>query len=137
MVMIFRFKHQTAMAFIATAFTVLAGLTPLAYGAEDDEGGSTEMCVPLRQIDDSRIIDDRTILIRMLGSSPYRRIDLDHECSGLKAADSLSSATSISQICSQDVLRVFGSPIASQCTIERIVIIDEAEAKALLVTLKK
>ena len=75
-------------------------------------------------------------MLRVLGDPPYRRIDLTHECPGLAAAYSFSSATSISQLCRQDVLRVFRSPVASQCIIERISIIDEAEAKALLASRK-
>ena len=135
-----RFKRQLAAALTGTAFAVLAGFTPLAHGAQDEETGQAdqvEMCVPLRQIDDSRIIDDKTIVLRVLGDPPYRRIDLTHECPGLAAAYSFSSATSISQLCRQDVLRVFRSPVASQCIIERISIIDEAEAKALLASRKQ
>jgi len=135
--MSFAFKRQLAAALTGTAFAVLTGFMPSAHGAQDEENGQVEMCVPLRQIDDSRIIDDKTIVLRMLGASPYRRIDLAHECPGLAAADTFSSATSISQLCRQDVLRVFRSPIASQCIIERISIIDEAEAKALLASRKK
>ncbi len=139
--MIRTLNRQLAAALIGTVFAVLAGGAPVtygvAYGAEDDDGGNVETCVPIRQIDDSRIIDDKTIVLRTLGSTPYRRIDLTHECPGLVDADNFSSATSISQLCRQDVVRVFRSPIASQCTIERIVIIDEAEAKALLASRKK
>jgi len=120
-------QRKAALAGIALA--AAAAMIPSAFGAEV---GEAEMCVPLRQIDDSRVIDDKTILLRMLGSSPYRRIDLAHECTGLVTADSFNSATSIGQLCRQDILRIVREPIGSQCVIERIVIIDEAEAKELL-----
>ena len=119
---------------LAVTLAAFASLTACAYAAEV---GDVQMCVPLQQIDDSRVIDDKTILLRMVVGSPYRRIDLAHECFGLKMADSFMSATSISQLCKQDILRVVQEPIGSQCIIEKIVVIDEAEAKALLASRKK
>lgn len=100
--------------------------------AADDDIGETQMCVPLRQISDQRVIDDRTILLKMVVGPTYKRIDLARECSGLKAQGGFISATSISQLCRQDILRVTQEPIGSQCIIDKIVNIDEAEAKALI-----
>lgn len=113
-----------------------AGALPLG-GAQAADVGDVQMCVPLRQIDDSRIIDDKTIVLRMLSGSPYRRIDLAPECPGLRMADSFGSATSIGQLCRADVIRVHEDPVGSQCVIEQIVIIDEAEAKALIASRKR
>ncbi len=112
-----------------------------AYGAADEVTpgglGEAEMCVPLRQIDDSRVIDDKTILIKMVGGPLYKRIDLAYDCSGLKDEGAFASATSISQLCRNDILRVKQEPIGSQCIISRIVNIDEGEAKVLLAGRKK
>ncbi len=106
-------------------------------GASAAEIGDLQMCVALRQIDDSRVIDDKTILLRMTSGTPYRRIDLDPACPGLRMADSFSSATSIGQLCRSDVIRVHEDPVGSQCVIDQIVIIDEAEAKTLLASRKR
>lgn len=125
------------MTLLATVLAVVAGTAPLAWAADDDNIGDVQMCVPLRQIDDSRVIDDKTILLRVVAGSPYRRIDLAHECTGLSVAENFTSATTISQLCQQDILRVTQQPIGSQCVIDRIVVIDEAEAKALLARRKK
>ena len=122
------------IARLALTLAVAAGLSASAYAAEV---GDVQMCVPLRQIDDSRVIDDKTILLRMVVGAQYLRIDLAHECFGLKMADSFMSATSISQLCKQDILRVVQEPVGSQCIIDKIVVIDEAEAKALLASRKK
>ncbi len=102
--------------------------------AEGENAGETQMCVPLQQIDDRRVIDDKTILLKMVVGPSYKRIDLARPCSGLKSAGGFSSATSISQLCKQDILRVIQEPLSmgSQCIIDQIVTIDEAEAKALM-----
>ena len=89
--------------------------------AEGENAGETQMCVPLQQIDDRRVIDDKTILLKMVVGPSYKRIDLARPCSGL-------------QLCKQDILRVIQEPLSmgSQCIIDQIVTIDEAEAKALM-----
>lgn len=104
----------------------------VAVAAEGDEVGETQMCVPLQQISDRRVIDDRTILLKMVVGPTYKRIDLARDCRGLKAEGGFVSATSISKLCRQDILRVTQEPIGSQCIIDQIVTIDEAEAKALI-----
>ena len=115
---------------------MLAASAVLMNGAAA-EIGDVQMCVSLRQIDDSRVIDDETILLRLTSGTPYRRIDLDPGCPGLRMADSFSSATSIGQLCRSDVIRVHEDPVGSQCVIDQIVIIDEAEAKTLLASRKR
>ena len=103
-----------------------------AQAAQGDNVGETQMCVPLHQISDRRVIDDRTIVLKMVVGPTYKRIDLARDCAGLKAEGGFVSATSISQLCRQDILRVTQEPIGSQCIIDKIVTIDEAEAKALI-----
>jgi hypothetical protein len=115
----------------------LASVAVLAPTMSAADVGEVQMCVPLQQIDDSRVIDDKTILLRMVIGSPYRRVDLAHNCPGLKMAGNFMSATSISQLCRLDVVRVVQEPMGSQCIIERIVVIDEAEAKELLAARRK
>jgi len=134
-----RVKGRALGCFMALviALSSTVGFVPQAYAAEDDDVGETQMCVQLRQIDASRIIDDKTIVLRMLGRTPYVRIDLAHDCPGLVMADNFMSATSISQLCKQDIVRVVQEPIGSQCIIDRIVAIDEVEAKALLASRKR
>jgi hypothetical protein len=122
---------------LATASASMTGLSAGTFAGDQGGVGEVQMCVQLRQIDDSRIIDDKTIVLRMLGRTPYVRIDLAHDCPGLVMADSFMSATSISQLCRQDIVRVVQEPIGSQCIIDRIVAIDEAEAKALLASRKR
>lgn len=124
-------KRMCAAALIS-ASTVFSAQSISAQAAQGDTVGETQMCVPLQQIDDRRVIDDRTILLKMIPGPTYKRIDLARDCSGLKAEGGFVSSTSISQLCRQDILRVTQEPIGSQCIIDKIVTIDEAEAKALI-----
>ncbi|MSO72437.1 MAG: hypothetical protein EXQ84_02350 [Rhodospirillaceae bacterium] len=132
-----RFTHPRT----ATVLAAAALFSTIAYSAPDevtaDGLGEAQMCVPLRQIDDSRVIDDKTILLKMVTGPIYKRIDLAYDCSGLKDEGAFASATSISQLCQHDILRVKQEPVGSQCIVSRIVNIDEGEAKALLAGRKK
>jgi len=116
----------------AVAALLLGYALSPASAAQGDNVGETQMCVPLQQISDRRVIDDRTIVLKMVVGPSYKRIDLARDCRGLKAEGGFVSSTSISQLCRQDILRVTQEPIGSQCIIDQIVTIDEAEAKALI-----
>lgn len=124
---------------LAAGIALLAGgvAVAMAVAVGAAEVGDVQTCVSLKQIDDSRVINDKTILLRITSELPYRRMDLSYECNGLSFTESFSSATSIGQLCKNDVLKVRGSPVISQCTIENITVIDETEAKALLASRKK
>lgn len=128
---------RKTLQYLGVAFGLLAATLSHSAARAADEIGETQMCVPLQRIDDRRIIDDKTILLKMVVGPSYKRIDLARNCPGLKTAGGFSSATSISQLCKQDVIRVLKEPIGSQCIIDQIVTIDEAEAKALIAKRKK
>lgn len=116
---------------IAT-FAALAGgvLAAAAVKADGDKIGDTQQCIHLSYIDQTPVIDNRTILVKMKGGGGFKRIDLVNNCSGLKIEGGFSHATSINQLCTSDPLKVLG-PVGSMCMIDKIVTIDEAEAKML------
>ena len=117
---------------IAAAAGIAAGCATFAMAhAAGENVGDTQMCVPLMSIDQTPVIDDRTILIKMKGKGGYKRIDLVNRCSGLKFQEGFSHATSTNDLCTTDPLRVL-EPVGSTCMIEKIVTIDEAEAKLLM-----
>ncbi|MBL8643792.1 MAG: hypothetical protein JNK21_07650 [Rhodospirillaceae bacterium] len=120
-------RYLTA-AFVALACGVLAAAT---VRAEGDKVGDTQQCLRLIEIDQTPVIDNKTILVKMKGKDNYRRIDLINKCSGLKLEGGFAHSTSTNQLCTSDPLRVIG-PVGSVCMIEKIVTIDEAEAKTLL-----
>jgi hypothetical protein len=114
------------------AFTTLTalGLCLLSSGVSAaDAAGETQRCIHLTQIDESPIIDDRTILVKMRGKSGFKRMDLSGTCTSI-ARDGYTRVSPENAICTSDSLQVLG-PIPSVCQIERIVTIDATEASAL------
>ncbi|MBO9725354.1 MAG: hypothetical protein J7530_13330 [Novosphingobium sp.] len=65
---------------------------------------SAQDCLPLTQFSSTRIRDDWTI--DFIGGAGNRvwRVTLPNRCAGLKSADSFTYATSLSQLCQQDVI---------------------------------
>jgi hypothetical protein len=122
------FSRILIATFAALATAVLAAA---AVRAEGENVGDTQQCVRLQYIDSTPVIDNKTILIKMKGKGGYKRIDLVNNCSGLKIEGGFAHSTSINQLCTSDALRVL-QPVGSTCLIDKIVTIDEAEAKALL-----
>ena len=117
---------------IATVAALAAGMMAAAtVRAEGEKIGDTQQCIRLQYIDQTPVIDNKTILVKMKGKGSYKRIDLVNNCTGLKIEGGFSHSSSINQLCTSDALRVL-EPIGSTCLIEKIVTIDEAEAKTLL-----
>jgi hypothetical protein len=124
---------QQLSRYLIAAFAALATgvLVAAAAKAEGENVGDTQMCVRLQYIDQTPVIDNKTILVKMKGRGGYKRIDLVNTCGGLKIQGGFSHSSSINQLCTSDPLRVL-EPIGSTCMIDKIVTIDEAEAKMLL-----
>ncbi len=113
-------------------FVIAAGIVALsttaAHAASPVEKGGTQMCIDTAQMAESPVIDNKTILVRMRGGG-YKRIDLLNNCSQL-ATNGFAYETSINRLCVQDTLRPLDS--GGVCMIDKIVTIDNAEAKTLL-----
>lgn len=123
----------TLSRYVIAAFAALATgvLVAAAAKADGTKPGDEQQCVRLQYIDSTPVIDNKTILVKMKSKGDYKRIDLLNNCSGLKIQGGFSHSTSINQLCTSDPLRVL-EPIGSTCLIDKIVTIDEAEAKTLL-----
>jgi hypothetical protein len=67
--------------------------------------GKPVNCVPLANIRSTKVIDNSTIDFRMAGGKTYRN-SLPQSCPGLKFEDRFSYRTSLSQLCSVDIVRV-------------------------------
>ena len=73
--------------------------------------GPAQDCLPLAQFSNTRIRDDRTIDFIGGAGNKVWRMTLPNRCNGLKAADSFTYETSLSQLCKHDILyplRQFG-----------------------------
>jgi len=79
--------------------------------------GPSVSCIPLASVRESRVRDDWTIDFKAGGKRWYRTV-LPYRCNGLGFERAFSYATSISQLCSADIITVFpqsgiGGPRAS------------------------
>ena len=65
-------------------------------------------CVPINQIRATRVVDDRNIDFEMTGGGVLRN-RLPHACSGLGFERRFSYRTSLSRLCSLDIINVLDS----------------------------
>jgi hypothetical protein len=75
--------------------------------------GPAENCIQLRSIRNTRVRDDRTIDFYMNGGKVYRN-SLPYACPGLGFEERLAYATSLSQLCSVDIITVLRTPPVPQ-----------------------
>ena len=72
--------------------------------------GKPESCIPLTGIRETRVRDDRTIDFYMRGGKVYRNA-LPNQCPQLGFEERFSYATSLSELCSTDIITVlYSSP---------------------------
>jgi hypothetical protein len=99
----------------AVAFAALA-----APGAARDRNavpeatlaGKPQSCIPIRSIRESIVRNDQVIDFRVNGSR-YYRVTLDQPCPQLGFERRFSYATSLSQLCAQDIITVlYTTPIS-------------------------
>ncbi len=111
------------------ALAVLAAISTVTAPALAEDG-EEQQCIRLSYIDQTPVIDNKTILVDMKGNGGYKRIDLLNRCSGLKLEGGFSYSTSINQLCKQDRITVLraGTPYM----IDKIVDISEEDADALI-----
>lgn len=122
-------KHLSR--YLTAATVAIVGFAGAAK-AEGEKLGETQRCLNLMYIDETPVIDNKTILVKMKGKDNYKRIDLLNNCSGLKLQGGFSHSTSTNDLCVTDPLRVLESNgIGATCLIDKIVTIDATEAKML------
>lgn len=114
---------------LSVAAATLAFSSVSAFAAD----GAPARCVPLMQINESPIIDDHTILLK-LNNGDYKRMDLRGTCKNI-SWDGYVRSSPENNFCATDTLHVLG-PTPSNCQIEKIVAIEEAEAKSLIASKK-
>lgn len=70
--------------------------------------GAVQSCIPLSSIRESRVRSNRVIDWIMNGGTVYRTT-LDQDCPSLGFEQRFSYATSLSQLCSTDIITVFST----------------------------
>ena len=84
-----------------------ATLIPNLSGAQDEEKLDRRPvdCISVPSIDDTEVVDDRTVLFFMRGDKVYRNY-LPKTCPGLERQDSFSYRTTSSRLCAMDTITV-------------------------------
>ena len=115
------------VAFFAIPAIVLASFcfshTAFAASKTQQYLGDAEMCVDIRRIDKTHIIDNQTILFIMRGGSRYLN-RLPFKCSGLRLVDGFSYQTSMSRLCKQERITTLspGATLGSTCLLGRFIL---------------
>jgi hypothetical protein len=106
-------KHALSMLTLAGTILLIASPSP---AKEDKDAwkaakpvGKAQSCIPIRQISESRVRDDQTIDFYMVGKKVYRNT-LPNSCPRLGFEQRFSYKTSLSQLCSTDIITVLSSP---------------------------
>lgn len=102
-------KTQALMAMVLLAATAVPGAA-LAKDKRPDTlvpkaGAKPLECINLRQIRDTRVRGDSVIDFNMAGGKVYRNT-LPHSCPQLGFEERFSYKTSLSQLCSTDIITV-------------------------------
>jgi hypothetical protein len=100
-----------AAALLGLSATVSADAAPRdrdAWKAARPAGPSVS-CIPLNQIRETRVRDDRTIDFYTRGRTVYRNV-LPNSCPSLGFERRFAYKTSINQLCNVDIITVFSSP---------------------------
>lgn len=100
---------RNALLTVTVVGLLVAGGTAASSAKKDPmpvrSVGEPVSCVNLSQIRSTKVIDNSTIDFHMSGKKIYRN-SLPQSCPGLKFEDRFSYRTSISQLCSVDIVRV-------------------------------
>jgi len=98
-------KAPTLTLLMAALAFSAAGVRAADAGGQEGSGAKTEQCIPIMQIDHTKILDDQNVLFYMKNKKIYKN-HLPNRCAGLKASDTFKYKTSQSQLCNVDIITV-------------------------------
>lgn len=106
-----------------------------AFAQENPVDDSSVRCIPLRNIQEIDILDDRNIIFRV-GPNNYYLNTLPYRCSGLRRNDTIMYRTSTNEICDVDVITVLddigpGFQAGASCGLGRFTPVNQEEIKIL------
>jgi len=122
--------------YILAASLCLLVPVPAAFAEDEDavdEG--LEKCIDTRRISSTRIVDNRNILFYMRGSDIYHN-ELPRKCMGLRSGKTISYRTSLSRLCSNDLITLLdsfgmGMSRGPSCGIGKFRPVTKEEAEAI------
>lgn len=121
----------------ATAIAIIGFAPAASIFAQDDgdvdEGG--ERCIDTRRISNTRIVDKQNILFYMRGGVIYHN-ELPRACMGLRNGKTISYRTSLSRLCSNDLITLLdsfgmGMSRGPSCAIGKFRPVTKEEADAI------
>ena len=117
-------KKRVAFFAIPALFLASFCFSHAAFAASKAQQylGEAEMCVDIHRIDQTRIIDNQTILFIMRGGTRYLN-RLPFKCSGLMLAGGFGYETTMSQLCMQYRITTLnpGGTLGSTCLLGRFI----------------
>lgn len=122
-------------AICGIGFAALASLPAYAQRGTTDEpvDGTRDDCIPIRRIDRTTVVDDRTILFYMRGDTIYRNV-LQTRCPDLGRLKRFSYQNRTGQLCRIDSITPydpFGFAPGISCGLGEFRAITEEEAELL------
>jgi hypothetical protein len=124
---------KTAIVSASLLLSFLALSTGGAQESDDDPQG--EHCLSLNRIDRMEVIDEQNVLFHMKGGEIYVN-NLPHRCNSLDRRDTLMYRTSMSRLCSLDIITVlepigFGFSPGISCGLGKFYRVTEEQAEEL------
>ena len=116
---------------------LMLGIAATAPALAQEDSGERDMdathCLRIANIDNIRIINDRTLLFEMRTGPAYRN-DLPRNCPGLDRNDTLMYRSSVGQLCNIDIITVlddwgFGFSPGVSCGLGMFHPVDEQAAE--------
>jgi hypothetical protein len=101
--------RHALIAFALAAPLALGAAAPPDQVPEATPDGKPVHCIPLAQISQSHVRSDQVIDFEMIGGKVYRNT-LPYACPSLGFEQRYSYATSLSELCSTDIITVLQSP---------------------------
>lgn len=128
------FQSKTALPRLlgaALLCILTAGAASAQVSKQGDKPGTPQMCIMSNYIEETPVIDNRTILVRMNPGRGYKRIELETDCNTMADGRNLAFDTRVNRLCVQDTLNA-QEDSGHACTISKIVTIDADEAQELM-----
>ncbi|TWB45475.1 DUF6491 family protein [Nitrospirillum pindoramense] len=133
------FRFAPALITATLAAGLLAGCAadpaadkgaPGTQTADAESRDRGQMCIPVRTIRRTQVIDESTILVEMQDRTKFIRINLAGRCTGL-GFYGFAYVSHNDELCRTDPLTLVGMPVPPVCLIDSMIPIDKAEADAL------
>ena len=128
--------HERAYSLTGILLLLTLPPTTSTFAQDDgdvDEGG--ERCIDTRRISNTRIVDKQNILFYMRGGDIYHN-ELRRSCFGLRPGKTFSYRTSLSRLCSNDLITLLdnfgmGMSRGPSCAIGKFRPVSKEEAEAI------